>query len=397
MNPISNRNPMQLFLTCLLWWTWTSCYGQADLSQDLEAIRSQWHLPGLSAVAVKGGHVVAQGAVGWRRVGETKPLLLSDPVHIGSCTKWMTATVAGRLIDRGKLRWESLVSESFAESSSFQSVYRVATLDQILAHRAGIQQGSTFEGKHWQELISRVGSLREIRRWVADTVLQDSPEVPPGQYLYSNQGYAVAAAMLEQAQQKSWEDLVHKEIFRPLRMRSARIGLIYNDAVPPAAVVGHDLAAEASVAVPRKAMTASEAFHYQASNAPGGAVACTLWDWVRFLQVFCDHPDVKKFLKPQTKAHLMEPYQGAEGYGRGVQSVSRSWAGSGRALNHAGDIYGQNSVFWMAPAKDFIVVVFTNCRSAGPEVPKALDAVASRLVARYADAPPVGRLLSHLP
>jgi len=48
-----------------------------------------------------------------------------------------------------------------------------------------------------------------------------APEVTPGTYLYANQGYIVAATMLEIASGKDWETLVQDEVFTPIRMHSA--------------------------------------------------------------------------------------------------------------------------------------------------------------------------------
>ncbi len=73
---------------------------QSDISLELEPIRVKYHLPARSVIAVKEGRILAQGAAGVRRIGQTNRLTVADQVNIGSCTKWMTATVAGRLVDR---------------------------------------------------------------------------------------------------------------------------------------------------------------------------------------------------------------------------------------------------------------------------------------------------------
>jgi CubicO group peptidase (beta-lactamase class C family) len=39
----------------------------------------------------------------------------NDIVHLGSCTKAMTATLAGRFIEEGKLRWNTTIAEVFPE------------------------------------------------------------------------------------------------------------------------------------------------------------------------------------------------------------------------------------------------------------------------------------------
>ena len=68
---------------------------------------AQHNLPALAAAAVVDGQIVAAGAVGTRRAGNDVPVTLDDRFHIGSCTKAMTALLAGILVEAGKLRWDS--------------------------------------------------------------------------------------------------------------------------------------------------------------------------------------------------------------------------------------------------------------------------------------------------
>jgi len=358
---------------------------QVDVSNDLETIRTNRHMPGLSALAVKQGRIMAQGAAGYRRQGQSARVLVADPINLASCTKWMTATIAGRLVDRGIIGWDTRVRDLFTNYQTFDASFYDATLDQLLAHRAGVQQGITFESTHWSQLMAQTGTISQIRRWVSETVLKDPPEVTPGDYLYSNQGYTVVATMMEIASGKDWERLMQEEIFAPIRMKTATLGIVYDDTLPPKAPVGHDLASGQTVAMPRAAMSPAAHFRYQASNGSGGYVACTLQDWAKFLHMHMTS-DISDYLTAATASRLQRAFTGTEGYGRGIYVVNRSWAAPGQALNHGGDIWGEDTVVWMAPARDFIVVVFTNCRSADNSTALALDDVAGLLVSRYSDA-----------
>ncbi len=374
--------------------TSTTAQSQVDISSDLESIRLNRHMPGLSAMAVKQGRIMAQGATGLRRQGQAAPLLVSDPINIASCTKWMTATIAGRLVDRGVVSWNTRVRDLFTNYATFNTAFHNATLDQLLAHRAGVQSGGTFENNHWSQLMARSGTIAEIRRWVSDTVMKDAPEVTPGNYLYSNQGYTVAATMLELAVGKDWETLVREEVFTSLRMKTATLGQVDDGLLPPKAPVGHDLGSGQTVPVPRSPMNAATHLRYQASNAAGGFVACTLQDWAKFLHAHATG-EVNDYVAAATDTQLQQAYTGAgtDGYGRGIYAANRSWATPGQALNHSGDIFGQNTVVWMAPARDFIVVVFTNCRSADSSTSLALDDVSSLLVGRYSGAAASGPVM----
>ena len=90
----------------------------------------------------------------------------------------------------------------FTNYQTFNSAFHNATLEQFLAHVTGLQSSSTFSPRHWSNFTRVTGTTSELRHWVTEAVLRDAPEVTPGNFLYANQGYAVAATMLEIASGK---------------------------------------------------------------------------------------------------------------------------------------------------------------------------------------------------
>lgn len=377
------------FLT-LLFFSVLALSSSADtLLSSLEQIRTGHNLPGLSAMVCQDGSVVAQLALGVRRAGDPTPLRLANPICLGSCTKWMTATLAGRLVDRGLIRWETTVAECFPNAASFPEPFRQATLDQLLAHRAGIQEAATFEKKHVPRLQEGIGTIRELRRRSAEAVLRDSPSETPGAYLYSNPGYTVAAAMMELRAGKDWETLMQEEIFTPLSMNGATFGPQFDSETPPRLPVGHGLPDGAFRPQPRGPITGNLRLHLQASHGPATFVTCNLGDWLRFLRMHtfsppASSPSATPYLAPATAARLRQAFKGDTGYGRGIKVAERDWAAPGPALTHTGDVFGQDTLLWMAPAKDFIVIVFTNCRTEDSRTTDALQEAAQLLITRFA-------------
>ena len=74
--------------------------GDAVPNQRLNALLARIvernELPGLiGAIGAGAEHGVAIGAVGLRKMGSAEPLTVNDTVHVGSCTKAMTATLIG--------------------------------------------------------------------------------------------------------------------------------------------------------------------------------------------------------------------------------------------------------------------------------------------------------------
>jgi CubicO group peptidase (beta-lactamase class C family) len=372
-------------------------WSQVDVSHDLETIRTNRHMPGILAMAIKKGLIVAQGATGYRRQGDSTPLLITDPVNLGSCTKWMTATIAGRLVDRGIIGWNTRVRDVFTNYPAFNPSFTNVTLDQLLCHYGGVENETTFEATHWTSFMSQTGSVSQLRRWVSDTVLKDAPQVPPGTYLYANQGYTVAATMMEIASGTDWETLIQQEVFTPVRMKSATLGQVFDNALPPKAPVGHDLAAGATNPVPRLKLPLNYELHYHAAVGPPGYVGCTLKDWAKFLRIHTTNY-ISDYMSSATGTRLQQPYiDDGDGsnfdMGRGILVTDRTWASPGKALAHGGDVFGQDSLVWMAPANDFITVAAINCSATNTAVGDALNDVATLLVLNYANALPNGPLL----
>jgi hypothetical protein len=83
-------------------------------------------------------------------------------------------------------------------------------------------------------------------------------------------------------------------------------------------------------------------------------------------------------LKPETFARLHEPAAGAgQAYAMGWIVCDRGWGG-GRVLMHAGTNTMWYAVVWMAPKRDFAVLVATN--QGGDRAATACDRAAWALI-----------------
>ena len=55
-------------------------------------------------------------------------------------------------------------------------------------------------------------------------VIATKPANPPGEkFAYSNVGYTIAGTMAEKATGTTWEDLVKREVFEPLKLTGAGV------------------------------------------------------------------------------------------------------------------------------------------------------------------------------
>ena len=109
------------------------------LNDELEQTRVKHGLPALAAAVVKDGKIVASGAVGVRAHGSAVKVTIGDRFHLGSDTKAMTATLAGMMVDEGKLQWTSTIGDVLgAELPGLNRRLAAVTLEQLLSHTSGI-------------------------------------------------------------------------------------------------------------------------------------------------------------------------------------------------------------------------------------------------------------------
>jgi CubicO group peptidase (beta-lactamase class C family) len=336
--------------------------GPENLAPLLEPIRKEHDIPALTAALVRDGKVLGAGAVGVRRNGSAEPVTLDDRWHIGSCTKAMTATLIGVLVDQGKLKWSTTIGEVIDQK--IHPAWKDVTVEQLLSHRSGLPEDRVPDPNVFLKLRALKGPMQEQRKKLIEIVLEQEPAAEPGTKMqYSNYGYTVAGAMAEAVTGKSWEELLEEHLFEPLGMTSAGFG-------PPTAENpwGHRgaLALEPGPFADNPAVI-----------GPAGTVHCTLSDWAKFAALHvAGARGENDFLKQETFKKLHTPPEG-EDYALGWVVARRSWA-DGTVLHHAGSNGFWFAVVWIAPKKNLAVLAATNTAS-----PRACDVAVSALLDHF--------------
>jgi CubicO group peptidase (beta-lactamase class C family) len=216
------------------------------------------------------------------------------------------------------------------------------------------------------------GSPREQRAAYIAMVLSEPPVNQPGStFLYSNRSYAVAGAIAEKVANDSWEDLMQKRLFQPLGMQTCGFGA----AGTPGKIDEpwqHKL-----LLTFHRPIEPGPLADNPAVIGPAGTVHCSIVDWGKFITAHLrGEKGEKGILKPETFKRLHTPLYGDYAFGWLV--VDRPWAG-GPALNHAGSNTQNFAIVWMAPAKDFAVLIMTN----QGDTFDACDATAAALITRF--------------
>jgi CubicO group peptidase (beta-lactamase class C family) len=349
---------MKAFLplaAALSWFAPVTIQAQVKAPKDVSALIApvveKNDVPGMAVAVIRNGETVATGFAGVRTRGKPGKIAASDKFHIGSDTKAMTAMLCGILVDEGKLKWDQTIGDTFPElKDSMNPQYSDITLEQLLTNRSGVS-GQIEKTPLWGKLWQHKGSPTSARRLLLTGVIAETPEAAPGtKFIYSNAGFSIAGHMAEKVTGKSWEDLMREKIFKPLGMTSAGFGAPGNRKKNDQPR-GHG--ADGSPIEPGPGADNPVAI------GPAGIVHCTIEDWAKFVEASLPGGKVK-LVKPATLEKLHKPAGDAPKYAMGWGIAdNQPWAG-GPALTHAGSNTMWYAVAWLAPKKDFAVLVACN-------------------------------------
>jgi CubicO group peptidase (beta-lactamase class C family) len=297
--------------------------------------------PGMMAAIISSEGVIAIGSAGTRKAGSDVAITCNDLVHLGSCTKAMTATMLATLVAEGKLTWAMKLSEAIPEvKKSIRPDYHSITLWQLLSHRAGLPANpADWEAHHTKD-------IKERRLAILKDNLSSPPATKRGEFNYSNFGYMVAACMAERITGSSWESLMRQRLFEPLGMTSAGFGEP-DKRKSIEQPWGHEKFSgkwQPSTAYDAEAL------------GPAGEIHCTIEDWAKFISL--QFAGTNPILDRTYLNKLVEP-EGFYACGWGVSE--RPWA-KGIVLLHNGSNGIWFATVMVAPKIDRAFVVATNSR-----------------------------------
>lgn len=342
--------------------TMTALNATATTAEIMNEIRKTHQLPALG-IAIVDGVSTEQFISGVRKHGDPTLAKIADKFHLGSNTKAMTATVAAILVDRGLMRWDQTLAESFPQfTSKMNAAFKNVTVAMLSSHMSGLTGAIDLFDKRvlWKTLWNPALDPVEGRKIVASSMLTAPPASKPGsKNEYSNANYIILAAIMEAATGKSWETLMREELFSPLGMWSCGFG---SQASPKFSIPDHPW--------PHTPAATGPAFvipDFYSDNpptvGPAGTVHCTMEDWAKFARLHLDayNGRLRKNFQVSGRA-FAKLYETPPGqvytYGGWIK-VSQRWSG-GVALTHAGSNGLNMSTMWIAPLKSRAYIIVTN-------------------------------------
>ncbi len=319
-----------------------------EIDRVMQARSAAGDFSGTVLVARK-GQILYQRAFGFANLEWKIPNDLETKFEIGSMTKQFTALLVLQFVNEGKLRLEGTISDYLPYYRRDTGI-RV-TVSELLSHTSGIP-----------DFIQTPGFLEGAASRTSYTVRQFAEKYCSGDLLfdpgtkfeYSNSGYFLLGAMLEQVSKETYEQLLNERIFGPVGMRNS--GYAHSDTIIPHRASGYERTSHG---------LRNARFYDMSIPFAAGALYSTVGDLLLWDQAL--HGD--RLLPAHFRDLLFKPNLESYGYGWGILIPKPGAPYSGETIAmHGGAIFGFQSVIERILRHQELIVLLDNTDS-----PKLLD------------------------
>lgn len=316
---------------------------------------ARYHVPG---VAVGVYYQNREYVRGYGSTNVDYPLRVDGDTlfRIGSTTKTFTGTAVMRLVEMGKIDLNASVRTYLPDLKlAEESVAQRVTVRQILNHSAGwLGDDYANYGRGDDALTKYVAGMALLRQLT-----------PVGEVLaYNNAAIDLAGRVIERVSGTSYEEAIAKLVLEPLQL--GQTGFFTDE------LVGHNITAS-HVVEKGVARVDPSSWWFPRSLDPTGGLISSARDQLRYalfhLRDGIAH-DGKRVMAPQTLVAMRsDPGPGGtlrmEVDGVCVTWFQRRTAQGVPIFQHGGAWGGQNSDFFLIPARGFAMTTLTNSAS-GP-------------------------------
>jgi CubicO group peptidase (beta-lactamase class C family) len=277
-------------------------------------------VPSRAAFApARGGEVLVSQGYGLANREHAVPNSALTKFRLASVTKQFTATAIMLLQQQGKLQVQDAIS---AHLEDCPATWDAVTIHHLLSHTSGIPNHTDFP-----EIWATIGVSQTVPELIA--TFKDRPlDFAPGQrWNYSNSGYILLGAIVEQVAGQPYEQFMREQIFEPLGMRDS--GYDRHTPIIPHRATGYDK---------RNGTVVNARYIDMSIPYAGGALYSTvgdlcIWDQALYAERLIPLELQEAMFAP---APIAEPPSQADyGYGWGIYRMFER-----RCVGHSGGIFG---------------------------------------------------------
>lgn len=312
-----------------------------ELASLLKAERENANAPGCAAAIWYNG-AIFEAADGFAHALDNMKATTRTAFAAGSVTKPFTATLIMQLMDEGRLNVRSRITDLLPELRlDDRRLAQEVTIRHLLNHTSGIDGDFLVDSGEGDDYLARAVEL------AAGTTFIHTPGM---HFSYCNLGYILLGRIVEKLRGESFDTVLRRHIFEPLRLETASTALDDTSARPLAR--GHVKKGENWELVPpwprsntpcgsRLAMAPGDLVKFGAAHMQGGTPVVSRWGANAM----------------QTIAVETATTQRCRGWGLGWMRFD--WQGS-HIFGHDGGVAGCATFLRIAPHANFAVALSIN-------------------------------------
>ncbi len=185
----------------------------SELEQEISAFLTELYPddePGISVILAKGDEILYKNGHGMANLEHNISISPEMVFRLGSLTKQMTTASIMMLAEEGLLQVDDPITQYF---SNYPTHGYTITLRHLMTHTSGIIDFLAIE--EFPEIEKEDITAMDV----IDFFKNQPMNFAPGEaYSYTNSGYVMLGAIIEQLTGQSYEDFVQERIFTPLGM-----------------------------------------------------------------------------------------------------------------------------------------------------------------------------------
>lgn len=317
-------------------------------------------VPGIAVAVVKDGKVIHSKGYGVSSLTSKKKMDDHTRFGIASNSKAFTAAALAMLVDSGKLKWTTLVTDVIPEFKLYAPyVTENFMVADLLCHRSGLGLGAG-DLMFWpgQPKFSKSDIIHNLRYLKPVSQFRTK-------YDYDNLLYLVAGEVVERVSGKSWEDFIEQNIFAPLGMTESAAS--YNRLKSKGNVIDPHAPVEGKVQVIEREINEN-------LNAAGG-IYSSVADMSKWVMLQLNHGKYdngktlfsREMQDDMWTIHTVIPIKGTTAYNSQFRGYGLGWGlidEMGHLVaSHTGGLAGIVTQVTLIPDLNLGIVVFTNQQS----------------------------------
>ncbi len=313
------------------------------------------HFAGTVLIARNGKPVLAE-AYGLANREQKTPNTLKTRFRLGSMNKMFTAVATLQLVQAGKLELTGTVGKYLPDYPN-KNVASKVTIHQLLTHTGGT---GDFFGPEFDAHRLELRTLQDYVKLLGNR----EPEFEPGsKFEYSNFGFIMLGAIIEEVSGQSYYDYVREHVYVPAGMTSTASEP--EDHADPERSVGYTKMDGGEQWKPN-----TDTLPYRGTSAGGGY--STVEDLLKFANALQENKLLNAHYTELLTTGKTDTPNGRYAYGFGDHPINGT-----RCFGHGGGAPGMNGSLEICPGPGYVVAVLANMDP--PAAGRVSDFITNRL------------------